>query len=100
MPNFNTFQTRKFGSAASTIVLATKGGAVLGGFWISAKGTSPSLTAYDAATSVTGADIIPSTTITAVGKQDFPAITCGTGLTIKVASVSGVIFWQPSNMGS
>lgn len=93
------FQTRKFGPAASTFVLATKGGAVLGGFWISAKGTSPTLTAYDAAASVTATDIIPSTVITAVGKQDVPPINCGTGLTIKTASCTGVVFWQPSAAG-
>ena len=93
------FQTRKFGPAASTFTLATKGGAVLGGVWISAKGTSPTVVAYDAVASVTGTDILPSTAPAAVGLLDVKGIGCGTGLTIKTASCTGTVLWQPSNAG-
>lgn len=98
MPALQTFQARKFG-AGSVVVLATKGGAVLGGVWISTKGTTPTIVAYDAAASVTGSDVLPATVITAVGKQDFPAFETGTGLTVKCLSCTGTIFWRPSNSG-
>jgi len=99
MPTHLTFQGRKF-AAGSTVVLATKGGAILGGIWISTKGTTPQITVYDNAVgSATGADVIPTTTITAVGKQDFPALETGTGLVVKAASCTGTIFWRPSQAG-
>lgn len=98
MPAQQTFQARKFG-AGSTVTLSTKGGAVLGGVWISTKGTTPQITVYDAVASVTGSDVIPTTTIGAVGKQDFPAMETGTGLTVKTASCTGTLFWRPSQAG-
>jgi hypothetical protein len=101
MPALPTFQARRFGPAASTITLATKGGAVLGGVWISARGTAPTFVAYDAVASVTGSDIIPSTAVpaAALGTAQNVNIECGTGLTVKVASCSGTIFWRPSSAG-
>lgn len=99
MPALQTFQARKI-TASSTIVLATKGGAVLGGIWVSTKGTTPQITVYDAAASTTGADILPTTTLAAVGNAGIPqAIETGTGLTVKVASMTGTIFWRPSQAG-
>ncbi len=102
MPALNTWQARKFGPAASTIVLATKGGAVLGGVWLSAKGTTPSFSAYDQASStLVAANIkVGSTTMTAIGLADFMGgIEFGTGLAFKAASCTGSIFWRPSSAG-
>lgn len=101
MPALQTFQARKFGPAASTITLATKGGAVLGGCWISAKGTTPSISAYDtsSATPSAGNIRVGSTVIAALGLADMMAHEYGTGLTVKVASCTGTIFWRPSSAG-
>ncbi len=102
MPALNTWQVRTFGAAASTITLATKGGAVLGGVWISAKGTTPTISAYDqASTSLLAANRkVCSTVLTAIGPVDFlGGIEFGTGLQFKCASCTGSIFWRPSSAG-
>lgn len=91
-----TFMARKFG-VGSTVTLAVKGGAVLHGIWVSTKGVTGTFVAYDAATSVTGADIIPSTIMSAKGWQEMGDIGCGTGLTIKAGSVSGAVIYSPSS---
>ena len=95
-----TWMARKFGPAASTIALATKAGAVLGGIWITAKGTSPTIVAYDATASVAASAILPSHIPAALGLIDLKGIGCGTGLTVLNASCSGVILFQPSNAGA
>ena len=92
-----TWMSRKFGPAASTISLAKSGGAVLGGIWITAKGTTPTVLAYDASASVTAAVLVPSITPTAIGLIDFKGIGCGTGLCVKVASCTGTIIYQPAS---
>lgn len=92
-----TYMARKFGPAASTISLAAHGGAVLRGIWVSAKGTTPTIVAYDASASVTGSNIVPSYTPTAIGWQEHGGIGLGTGLCVKVASVTGTIIYQPAS---
>ena len=92
-----TYMARRFGPGASTIVLSTKGGAVLGGIWITAKGATPTIKAYDAAASVTGSDILPSHIPAALGLIDLKGVGCGTGLTVMNASCSGTILFQPSS---
>jgi hypothetical protein len=99
MPEPIAYQATKFG-AGSSKQLATKGGAVFAGVWISTKGTSPTITVYDAAASTTGSDVVPSTIVTAVGNQALAGpINCGTGLFVKTASCTGVILWRPSSAG-
>lgn len=97
MPNPG-WSYRKFGPAASTISLSNGGNAYLGGIWISAKGTAPSVVCYDSSASVTAAVCVPSFVPTGVGLCDFQGIGLGTGLCVKVASCSGTIIWQPSNV--
>jgi len=92
-----TWIARKFGAAASTIALAAKGGAVLGGIFISAKGTTPIIKAYDATASVAASAILTAHTPTALGLIDLKGIQCGTGLTVIVASATGTILWRPSS---
>ena len=97
----NSWQYKKFGPATSAIVLATKGGATLGGFWISAKGTTPVIAAYDTASAApTLRPSVGSTTLTAIGNVDFNGgIMHGTGLCVRVASCTGTILWRPSSAG-
>ena len=99
----NSWQYKTFGPATSAITLATKGGATLGGFWISAKGTTPVITAADTASAApvfTTRKFLASTTLTAIGNVDFNGgIACGYGLAVRVASCSGTILWRPSSSG-
>lgn len=96
----NTWQVRKCGSLASTYVLATKGGAVLGGIWISKKGTNPSFSAFDTASATpTLNPLVTSTIPTALGINNLLGMACGTGLVVKTASLTGAILWRPSNSG-
>ena len=99
MPGPYSWSYRKFGPTASTIVLAKKGGAILGGIWVTAKGTTPKIIAYDASASTASAAMFPSYTPTALGQSgalDFSGgLGTGAGLTVVVASVSGMIAWQP-----
>lgn len=100
MPALPTYQYRKFGPTASTIPLATKGGAVLGGIWITAKGSAGKVSVFDSSASVTAATIIAATSVGAVGKfLDGMPVETGTGLAVKVASCSGTIFWRPGQAG-
>lgn len=98
MPTVESYMVRKIGPAASTVTLAVKGGAVLKGIWVSAKGTSPTIVVYDAIASVTGTNIIPSfVPPTAGNMHDFGGIGLGTGLTVKCASVTCTVVYQPSS---
>lgn len=92
-----TYSGRKFGPAASTISLANHGGGFLGGIWVSAKGTSPTIVVYDASASVAASLLVPSFVPTGVGLVDFKGIGLGNGLCVKVASCSGTILWQPAS---
>ena len=101
MPIDNTWQAKTFGPAASTFSLATKGGAVLGGIWITAKGTNPSVSAFDTASATPSLRTIVASHIpAAVGIINLlGGIGCGTGLAVKTASCTGTILWRPSNAG-
>ena len=101
MPALQTFQVRTFGPASSTIALAKYGGATLGGIWISAKGTAPTIAVYDQASATpNGAKkAIASTVLTAIGIQNTKEIEMGTGLVITVASCTGSILWRPGPAG-
>ena len=100
MPALQTFQIRRFGPAASTITLATKGGAVLGGVWIAAKGAAGKFTAYDSSAAVAAAIMLATSSVGVIGKFfDGCPIEGGTGLAVKVTSCTGTIFWRPSSAG-
>ena len=101
----DAWQRRTFGPATSAIVLATKGGAVLGGIWISAKGTTNVFAAADTASAApvfTTGKFISS--VTSLGKGAYhrfgeDGIACGTGLAVRCVSMTGVILWRPSSAG-
>ena len=99
----NSWQYKTFGPATSVFVLASKGGATLGGFWITAQGTSPTITAADTASAApvfTTRKFLASTTLTAIGNVDFNGgIACGYGLAVRTASCTGAILWRPSSSG-
>lgn len=97
MPALQTFQARAFGPVASTIALANRGGAVLGGIWISAKGAAGKITVYDNSASTTASIRIPVTSVGAVGAwMHGNPINMGAGLAVKVLSCTGAIFWRPA----
>lgn len=98
MAPLSGYQAKTFG-VGSTVSLAKFGGATLGGIWISTKGTTPTITVYDASASVTGKVLIAATTSLAKGFQNIPAIECGNGLAVKTASCTGTIFWRPGPVG-
>ena len=81
--------------AAGANTLATKGGAVLKGFFISAKGTSPTIRVDDAAASNATNTIVAQFIPTGVGFLDLGGIGLGTGLFIKVASCTATAIWAP-----
>lgn len=99
----NSWQYRAFGPATSVIRLAVKGGATLGGIWISAKGTTNVFTAADTASTTpafTTGKFISSVSSLARGLQSFDGgIACGTGLAVRVVSMTGTILWRPSSAG-
>jgi len=95
--NVPVWQGRKFGPAASTISLSDGGGAILGGIWVSAKGTSPTIVVYEASASAATALLVPSFIPAAVGDCNIGPIACKSGLCVKIASVSGVIKFMPSS---
>lgn len=98
MPALNTYQYRKFG-AGSTVVLAKFGGAVLGGVWISTKGTAGKITVYDNSASLLARVAIPSSSVGAVGNFMTKDVEFGTGLCVVAASCTGTIFWRPGAAG-
>lgn len=100
MPALPTYQYRKFGSVASTILLAKAGGAVLGGIWITAKGAAGKITVFDNSASLNTAIAINTTSVGVIGKFfDGSPIEMGKGLAVKVSSCSGTIFWRPGQAG-
>jgi hypothetical protein len=99
MPALNTWQYRRLTGAASTIVLGAKGGAVLGGVWVSSKTATGFVAAFDTASATpTLNKFIASVLSLAKGRTMIEAET-GTGLVINTASVVGSIFWRPSASG-
>ncbi len=95
-----TYQYRTLTGAASTFVLATKGGAVFGGVWVSSKTATGFLTAFDTASATpTLNPFVASTLSMAKGFQNTGPVETGTGLVIKTASVKGCIFWRPGQAG-
>lgn len=100
MPALPTYQYRTLTGAASTIVLAQVGGAVLGGVWVSSKTAGGIIQAFDTASSTpTLRPIIASCLSLPKGRSDFGPVEVGTGLVIKTASIKGCVFWRPSQAG-
>lgn len=100
MMGFATWNVRTLTGAASTIVLATKPGAILGGIWISSKTATGIIQAWDTASAVpTLNNFIASTLSLPKGRTDLGPANLGTGLVVKTASIKGCLFWQPSSSG-
>jgi hypothetical protein len=100
MPALPIYQYRTLTGAASTIVLSTKGGAVLGGVWISSKTATGILQAFDtASTTPTLNKFIASCVSLPKGFSNTGPVEVGTGLVVKTASVVGCLFWRPSQAG-
>jgi len=99
MTPLSTWQYRTLTGAASTIVLAKAGGAVLGGIWISSKTATGVLQAWDTASATpTLNNFVASTLSLPKGRTMFEVET-GTGLVVKTASIKGSLFWRPSTAG-
>ena len=97
MPALPTYQYRTLNGAASTIALSTRGGAVLGGFWITSKTATGFVAAFDTASATPALNkFVASTLSLAKGFYNAGPVEVGTGLTIKTASVVGCVFWRPS----
>ena len=95
-----TYQARPLTGAASTIVLSTKGGAILGGIWVSSKTATGILQAWDTASATpTLNKFIASVLSLPKGLKRLGPVETGTGLVIKTASIKGCIFWRPSQAG-
>lgn len=100
MPALPTYQYRTLTGAASTIVLATKGGAVLGGIWVSSKTATGIIQAFDTASATpTLNNFVASTLSLPKGRTDFGPVELGTGLVVKTASIKGCLFWRPTMAG-
>lgn len=97
MINVPAYSYRKFGSG-SAVALCGAGGAVLKGVWISTKGTTPTLRFDDAVASAaaTIGNVIPTTTITAVGWQEMGGINTANGLFFRSASCTGAVVYSPA----
>ena len=100
MPVLQTYIARPITGAASTIVLAAKGGAVLGGIWVSSKTAGGIVQAWDtASTTPTLRNFVTSCVSLPKGITEFGPIECGTGLVVKTSSIKGCILWRPSSAG-
>lgn len=100
MPHLETWQYRTLTGAASTIVLSSKGGAVLGGIWISSKTAGGILQCFDtASTTPTKNPFVASTLSLPKGRTVLGPTEVGTGLVVKTASIKGCLFWRPSQAG-
>ena len=100
MPALATYQQRTLTGAASTIVLSTMGGAILGGIWVSSKTATGVLQAWDTASTTPSLNnFIASVLSLPKGLTQFGPVEVGTGLVIKTASIKGCIFWRPSQAG-
>ena len=100
MPALQTWQYRTLTGAASTFVLASAPGAILGGLWISSKTAGGFITCFDTASATpTKNKFVASTLSLAKGRIDFGAVEVGTGLVIKTASIVGSVQWRPGQAG-
>lgn len=100
MPAHQIWQQRTLTGAASTIVLASKGGAVLGGVWISSKTATGIFQAWDtASTTPTLRNFVASCVSLPKGQTNIGPIEVGTGLVVKTASIKGHVFWRPGGAG-
>lgn len=100
MPSLQTWQQRTLTGAASTIVLSTRGGAILGGVWISSKTATGIIQAWDTASATpTLNNFVASCVSLPKGRTDLGPVEVGTGLVVKTASIKGCIFWRPSQAG-
>lgn len=100
MPAMDTWQQRVLTGAASTIVLSTKGGAILGGVWISSKTAGGILQCFDTASATpTLNKFVASCVSLPKGKSIIGPVEVGTGLVVKTASIVGCLFWRPSQAG-
>ena len=100
MPALEIWQYRTLTGAASTIQLATNGGAVLGGLWISSKSATGFVAAFDTASATpTLRKFIASTLSISKGRTSFGPIETGTGLVIRTASIVGNLQWRPTAAG-
>lgn len=100
MPALQTWQVRTLTGAASTIVLSTQGGAVLGGIWVSSKTATGIIQAWDTASATpTLRNFVASCVSLPKGKTEIGPVEVGTGLVVKTASIKGCLFWRPSQAG-
>lgn len=100
MPALQTWQYRTLTGAASTIILSSKGGAVLGGIWISSKTATGVVQAFDTASATpTLNKFVASCLSLSKGRTDFGPVEVGTGLVVKTASIIGALLWRPSSSG-
>lgn len=100
MPHLEIWQYRTLTGAASTINLATNGGAVLGGLWISSKTATGFVAAFDTASTVpTLRKFVASTLSIGKGRTSFGPVEVGTGLQIRTASIVGHLQWRPGAAG-
>lgn len=97
MTNQPTWQYRALTGAASTFVLSTKGGAVLGGVWVSSKTATGQLQAYDTASGTPTLNKFVASTLSLPKGRTMIEVEVGTGLVIKTASIVGSILWRPSS---
>ena len=100
MAPLQTWSYRVLTGAASTIVLAKAGGAILGGLWVSSKTATGVITCFDTASATPTLNrVIASTLSIAKGRTDFGPVEVGTGLVVKTASIVGCLMWRPSTAG-
>lgn len=89
------YMTRKIGPAASTVNLS-KAGTVLRGLWVTAKGTSPTVTIYDDVASVASSLLVSAYVPAGLGWHEMGGIGLSRGLTVKCASCTVLTVYQPS----
>lgn len=95
-----TWQYRTLTGAASTIVLATNGGATLGGLWISSKTATGFIACFDTASATpTLRKFIASTLSISKGRTSLGPTETGTGLVVRTASIVGCLFFRPTTAG-
>ena len=96
----DTWQYRTLTDAASTITLATAGGAILAGIWVSSKTATGHIAAFDTASATpTLRKFIASTLSLPKGRNVIGPIQTGTGLVVRTASIVGHLVWAPTNAG-
>lgn len=100
MPALQSWQYRTLTGAISLITLATKGGATLGGIWISSKNAAGYVAAYDTVSATPAINkFVASVLSLPKGRTDFGPIETGTGLIVKTGSITGCLMWRPGQAG-